>query len=163
MLSFVALYGREHSVLSATERRRDLVAAGAGDAIYRLHLRGFAAYRALIVSSVVERAGLGAVPLAGYTLAMALHFCIVDHSLGEEHGRQQRRTGRWILAASGLAGWVIGTAMPISEATLTRPFAVLGGGIVITSLKAELPDDRRRRLWPSLLGASADALRLQLA
>lgn len=162
LVAFVALYGLEHIVLSARERRRELVEAGDGDAVYWLHLGGFSAYSALIGSILVERAERGTVPLAIYTLAMALHFYIVGHSLGEQHGRQYRRTGRWILAASVLVGWLIGTAAPISEVTFARLFAILGGGIVITSLKAELPDDREGRFWPFLVGALAYALLLLL-
>jgi len=84
---------------------------------------------------------------------MAVHFLIVDHSLGEEHGRAYRPRGRWLLAASVLVGWLIGVMAPLSEVAVARLFAVLAGGVVITSLRSELPDDREGRFWPFCLGA----------
>jgi hypothetical protein len=42
---------------------------------------------------------------------------------------------------------------PVSEPVVARLFAVLAGGVVITSLRAELPDDREGRFWPFCLGS----------
>lgn len=163
LLAFVALYGLEHMVLASRERRHDASAAGAADPVYWLHLGGFAVYSALIGYLLVERAERGPLALAVYGLAMALHFLIVDHSLREEHGRIYDRGGRFMLAASVLAGWVAGAATPLSEVVFARLFAVLAGGVVITSLNAELPREREGRFWPFCLGAAAYAVLLILA
>jgi hypothetical protein len=162
LLAFVVLYGLEHMVLASRERRREMVEAGGNDAIYWLNLAGSAAYSALIGYLLVERAERGGASLVVYTIAMAVHFFIVAHSLGEAHGAVFRRTGRWVLAASVLAGWLAGAMAPLSEVMFARLFAVLAGGVVITSLRAELPDDRHGRFWPFLLGAAGFALLLLL-
>src|SRR5262245_41590650 len=162
LLAFVALYGLEHMVLASRERRRG-TSEGEGDAVYWVHLGGFAAYSALIGYLLVERAERGPLALTVYGLAMALHFMVVDHSLREEHGRVYDRSGHWVLAASVLAGWVVGMTTPFSEVVFARLFAVLAGGVVITSLKAELPGEREGRFWPFCLGAVAYALLLILA
>jgi len=158
LASFVVLYGVEHIVLAAHGKRaenvQDGVREGARDAIYWLHVGGFAAYSALIGYLLVERAERGLAALVVYTLAMAIHFLIVNHALAEEHGGAYRRGGHWWLAASVVAGWVVGTMLPLSEVTLARLFAVLAGGIVITSLRSELPDERHGRFWPFVLGAA---------
>ncbi len=153
LLSFVIFYGLEHMVLVNRERRRESVAAGEADAVFWLQLAGYAAYSALIGYLVIERAERGVLALVAYTFAMAVHFMIVDHSLGEEHGRAYRPRGRWLLAASVLVGWLIGVVAPLSEVAVARLFAVLAGGVVLTSLRAELPDDREGRFWPFCLGA----------
>jgi len=153
LLAFVVIYGLEHMVLVNRERRRESVAAGKADALFLLQLAGYAAYSALIGYLVIERAERGPLPLAAYTFAMAVHFLIVDHSLGEEQGRAYRPRGRWLLAASVLAGWLIGVMAPLSEVAVARLFAVLAGGVVITSLRSELPGDREGRFWPFCLGA----------
>ena len=163
LLSFVVLYGLEHMVLASRERRHEAAAAGEADPVYWLHLGGFAAYSALIGYLLVERAERGPLALAVYGLAMALHFLIVDHSLREEHGRVYDRGGRWVLATSVLAGWMAGATTPLSEVVFARLFAVLAGGVVITSLKAELPREREGRFWPFCLGAAAYAVLLFLA
>lgn len=153
LLSFVVMYGVEHIVLSRHERRREAVENEARDAVYWLHLGGYAAYGALIGYLLVERAERGMHALAVYTLAMGVHFVIVNHSLAEEHGGIYRRHGHWWLAASVIAGWAAGAVTPISEVAFARLFAVLAGGVVITSLNAELPDDRHGRFWPFCLAA----------
>ena len=93
-------------------------------------------------------------PLVVYAFAMAVHFLIIDHSLAEAHGRAFAARGRWLLAASVVLGWLVGVAAPVSEVVVARLFAILAGGVVITSLRAELPDDREGRFWPFCLGAA---------
>ena len=160
LLSFVIIYGLEHMVLVNRERRSKSVAAGEGDAVYWLQLTGYAAYSALIGYLVIERAVRGVLPLVAYTFAMAVHFLIVDHALEEEHGRAYQARGRRLLAASVLVGWLIGVATPLSDVVIARLFAILAGGVVITSLRAELPDDREGRFWPFCFGAVVFAVAL---
>ena len=157
LMSFVVMYGIDHIVLSRHEERRDRVARRERDGVYWLHLAGFAAYSVLIGYLLVERVERGAVALVVYTLAMAVHFVIVSHSLAEEHGDLYRRHGHWVLAVSVFAGWAIGSLAHFSEATVARLFALLAGGVVITSLRSELPDDRSGRFWPFCMGSAAFA------
>jgi hypothetical protein len=163
LLSFVVVYGLEHMVLVTRDGRRETVAAGKSDAVYWIQLAGYAAYSALIGYLVIERAERGAVALGVYAFAMALHFLIVDHALSVEHGRAYAPRGKWLLASSVLAGWIVGVTTPVSEAVVARLFAVLAGGVVITSLRAELPDDRQGRFWPFCLGAVTFAVFLIFA
>jgi hypothetical protein len=153
LLSFVVMYGIDHMVLSRHAERREQVARSEADPLYWLHLSGFAAYSALIGYLLIERIERGAIALAFYTLAMAVHFVVVNHSLAEEHGTLYRRRGHWVLAASVLAGWALGGTSTLSDVTVARLFALLAGGVVITSLRAELPDDRNGRFWPFCLSS----------
>jgi hypothetical protein len=104
LVGFVVFYGLEHMVLVSRTRGRRHAGDGAGDAVYWLEVAGFAAYSWLIGYLLVERAVAGGLALALYTAAMAFHFYVVDHTLREEHGRAYDRGGRWVLAASVLAG-----------------------------------------------------------
>ena len=106
---------------------------------------------------LAERAEAGLGVLATYTAAMAIHFAIVNHSLAEECGEQYARRSRWWLAGAVVAGCLAGFALPLSEPAFARLFAILAGGVTITSLRAELPDDRRGRFWPFCAGAAAYA------
>lgn len=153
LLSFVVIYGLEHMVLVTRKGRARTLAAGRSDAVYRTQLAGYAAYSALIGYLVIERAEKGPFALGVYGLAMAVHFLIVDHALAEEHGRAYASRGRWLLAASVMVGWVVGVTTPLSEPVVARLFAVLAGGVVITSLRAELPNEREGRFWPFCLAA----------
>ena len=153
LVSFVVMYGIEHIVLTRREHSREADAREARDPIYWLHIGGYAAYSALIGYLLIERSERGEVALVIYALAMAIHFLVVNHALAEEHGELYRRHGHWVLAASILAGWVLGIVAPLSEIALARLFALLAGGVVIASLRSELPDDRRGRFWPFCAGA----------
>ena len=163
LFSFVVVYGLEHLVLVTHDRRRATVAAGRPDPVYWFELAGYAAYSGLIGYLVVHRAGHGPLALGVYAFAMAIHFLIVDHALHEEHGRLYAPRGRWVLAASVLVGWAIGVAFPLSEIVVARLFAVLAGGVVIASLRAELPDNRTGRFWPFCSGAIIFAVFLAFA
>jgi hypothetical protein len=163
LLSFVVVYGLEHMVLVARAGQRGAAVTGEGDAAYWVQLAGYAAYSALIGYLVVERAESGALALGVYAFAMAVHFLIVDHSLNEEHGAAYGSRGRGLLAASVITGWIIGVVTPFSEVVVARLFAVLAGGVVMTSLRAELPNDREGRFWPFCLGAVIFAIFLILA
>jgi len=163
LLSFVVMYGLEHLALVTHERRATIVAAGRPDAVYWIELAGYAAYSALIGYLVVDRGEHGSLALGVYTFAMAIHFLIVDRALTEEHRRVYVPRGRLVLAASVIIGWIVGVAMPLSEVVVARLFAVLAGGVVIASLRAELPDNRTGRFWPFCLGAVAFALFLCFA
>jgi uncharacterized membrane protein YeaQ/YmgE (transglycosylase-associated protein family) len=163
LASFVVMYGLQHIVLSARDRRHESLARTERDAIYWLHLLGYAAYSALIGYLLVERSERGTASILLYTLAMGIHFLIVNHALAEEHGAVYRRHGHLWLAVSVLAGWAAGAMLPIDAATFARLFAVLAGGVVITSLRSELPNDRTGRFWPFCIGALIFAVLLILA
>jgi hypothetical protein len=160
LASFVLFYGLDHMVLSKREQRRDAADTSERDPVYWLHLIGFATYSGLIGYLLVERAERGLPALAAYTVAMAVHFVIVGHSLVEEHGLQHRWSGEWLLALSVLAGCLLGSTTHLSETMFARLFAVLAGGVLITSLRHELPGDRQGRFWPFSLGAIFFALAL---
>ena len=157
LFSFVILYGLQYFVLGRRAAPADRRAQPAVGAWCALHVAGFALYSGLIGYLLVERAG-NYLALTLYTVAMALHFLIVDHALTDEHGASYQRIGRWILAAGVLAGWLVGELAPLSEVNVARLFAVLAGGVVITSLRAELPDQTRGQFWPFCLGAVSFAL-----
>jgi hypothetical protein len=162
LVAFVTFYGLEHIVLASRERDQGAAETGVGGALYWLRIAGFATYSGLIGYLLVERAERGPVALAVYAFAMALHFLILDHTLAEGHGRFYGWTGRAVLAASVLVGWLLGAWTPLSEMVFARLFAVLAGGVVITTVTAELPGERRGRFWPFFLGAAGYAVLLFL-
>ena len=158
LISFVVFYGLDHIVFAKRESTGGV--SGELDSVYLLHLAGFAAYSGMIGYLLVERAQRGWLALTVYTFVMAVHFLIVGHSLAEEHGLEQQRLSRLLLAGSVLAGWLLGATLPLSELAFARLFAILAGGVVITSLSHELPGKRRGRFWPFCLGAAVFALAL---
>jgi hypothetical protein len=160
LLAFVVFYGLEHLVLAHGDAHHTEGEEGRDAPHAAAHLLAFAAYAALIGALLVERAEDGFAAIAIYTTAMALHFLIVAHALRERFPEAHARWGRWLLAASVLAGWAVGMRVGTSGPAAARIFAVVAGGVVITSLQRELPGTGRGRFWPFVLGSVAFALLL---
>jgi hypothetical protein len=159
LVGFVFFYGLEH-MTSWAERsgRKSEPGYGVGDPIYLLHIGGFAAYAWLVSYTLVRGPDRTAVFVGLYALAMGLHFLTVERSLIEEHAELYRRPGRHILAAATLGGWVCGVLFEMSRPLILTATGFIGGSVVMNSLLAELPGDRKGRYWPFALGAAGYAM-----
>jgi hypothetical protein len=69
-------------------------------------------------------------------------------------------TGRWILAAAPLLGWLVGVLVELPPIATSALFAFLAGGVVLNVLKEELPEDRESRFWAFAAGTAGYALLL---
>jgi hypothetical protein len=163
LLGFVTFYGLDHFVLRRVKGGRADGGEGAAGRAFWLHVSGFAAYSWLVGYLLVDRAAFGGPPLALYATAMAFHFTVIDSGLMREHGRAYDRVGRWVLAASVIAGVLVGWAVVLPETTVSRLFAFLAGGVVLTSVNEELPRDRQGRFLWFALGATVYSAVLALA
>ncbi len=154
LLGFVLLYGLEHLVSSTRERRRERRAIGGNDdPVYRLHIAAFAVYSGLVSYLMVDQGRRGLSFLILYAVAMSLHSLGTDASLRREHGALYDRSGKWVLAGSMLAGWIVGVSTSIPVMYLATLQGVLGGGVVVNSAIMELPKENEGRFWPFFAGA----------
>jgi hypothetical protein len=93
-----------------------------------------------------------------YSLAMAFHLLLVDHSLAEKrHGLYITR-GRWILALSVMSGWSLGVLTSIPDQWLARIIGFVSGGVIMNSLVVELPEGRGGRFMYFTVSAATYAL-----
>ena len=154
LMGMMAFYGLERAAKVSRAQSRE---EGEGDAtlpgVFWLHMVSFALYNALIGYLLVHREDPGLRGLWLYAIAMSLHFLVNDYSLWEDHKHAYARTGKWILSAAVVCGWIIGTQTKISEAFTAMLFAFLAGGVVLNVLKEELPQERESRFWTFALGA----------
>ena len=127
---------------------------GSSPAVFALHLFSFAVYNAVIgyMLRAEEHDSL-----AMFTIAMALHFAVVDYGLEEDHREPYRRYGRWLLVAAIGAGWGASFALELPRHVLDALIAFLAGGIVLNVLKEELPEERESRFGAFAAGAVAYA------
>lgn len=163
LAGFVLFHWFESRV-AASRPARDEGAAGAGTTAYtpayRLHIAGFSAYVLLMGYLIDDAAANGLRSLTLFGLSMFLHFLGVDQALRREHGFPYERRGRWILAAAIVAGWVLGILDLISNLLLPTLMGFIGGGVVINSIKEEMPEQATGRAGPFALGALGYALLL---
>ena len=87
-----------------------------------------------------------------FTVAISAHVLLADRTLAKEHPKAFRRRFRWIGAAALVAGSLHAAALhPVSDLTLAIATAFVGGGLLISVFREELPDADRSRLgWFSL-------------
>jgi hypothetical protein len=142
MLGFVIFYGLQYMVVESP--------AGEGEpssVFFSLQIAAFAGYSSLIAYLLVHSIWNDAPSLFLYSLAMAFHLLLVDHSLARErHGLYERR-GRWILALAVMTGWSAGILVSIPEQWLARITGFVAGGVIMNSLVVELPEGRGGRFW----------------
>ena len=99
-----------------------------------------------------------------FTVAISAHILLADRTLAADHPKAFRRRFRWF----GSAALVIGTIHavifhPVSELTLAVATAFVGGGLLISVFREELPDARRSSLIWFGLGLSTMTMFLLLA
>lgn len=149
LVGFLVFYALDHLQLSHRRRETPNRPAAAWT-----HFGGFAVYTWLVsyllvhgLDAKAETASTGL-----YALAMALHFLALDHSLQHEHGEEYRRTGRFILAGSCVAGWAFAQLVMLPTEASAMLLAFLCGAIIMNSTLLELPTERDGRIVPFAAG-----------
>lgn len=158
LLGFLFFYSLEHLVVASRVQDAPQDGTETNRAAFLLHICGYALYSWLIGYLLMNRAIRGWLSLGLYAAAMALHFAVVGNALVREHGHAFRRRGRWLLAASVLAGWATSVMAPVAEVAISRLFAFVAGGVVMTSMNEELPREREGRFWWFVLGSTGYAI-----
>ena len=155
LVGLAVFYGLARLATSSRrQRRRTGKEDSTSSGVFWLHIASFGVYNLLIGYLLVHRLATGLEALLLFFIAMALHFVVNDHGLREQHKEAYLRTGRWMLAAAVLIGWVVGLLSEISEVAIAMLTAFLAGGVVMNVLKEELPEERESRFWAFALGAA---------
>ena len=141
LAGFAAFYGLERLARSrAATGGQGHEPAG----VYWLHLGSFMVYNALITYTMALRLRTGLAFAVLFTIAMGLHFVLIDRSLEEHYPRRFRRSGRVLLAAALLLGWTLDALFaPTSTVVVALLTALLGGSILLNVFKEELPTTAR--------------------
>ena len=131
-----------------SEEGRDRPAHG----VFWLHIALSSLLIVIIAYLLNHREDTSPAGLALYTVAMTLHFVTADFGTRSDHPELYDHAGRWVLVAATAVGWIAGTVIEVSEVAIGCLFAFLGGGIVLTILKEELPKESESRLLPFVGG-----------
>lgn len=151
LLGLALFYGLERAVkLSRRTSDEDRVESH----VLWIHIASFGLYNLLIGYLLLHREEMNTWSLLIYTVAMALHFITNDFGLREDQKHLYDRVGRWIIAATVLAGWLMGIFITLPQLATGLLFAFLAGGVVLNVLKEELPEERESQFWPFVLGAA---------
>lgn len=151
-----ALVRRKRRDRDPAMRDRDATATGA----FWIHLGSFALYNVITGYLLTHGEDRTDLVLALFTVALALHFLVVDYGLREDTIATWRHVGRWVVSAALLAGLAVGLLTEPPDALVFGLIAFLGGGIVLNVLKEELPEQRNSRIVPFVAGAAGYAVLL---
>lgn len=164
LVGLAVFYGVEKH--SLTSRRHNAQRTGEDcttDDAFWLSITSFTVYNAVIGYLLLDSELEELRQLVLYTLALGVHFVIIDLALSEHHRDAYRRWARWVVAAAVLVGWRVGVATDVSERVIAVVVAFIAGGVVLNVLKEELPGERLAQFWPFAGGALAYTVLLQLA
>jgi hypothetical protein len=130
--------------------------------LYRGEMAGYALYTLLIGYLLVRREDDSVLSLGLFVFAIGLHLFMMDGELAEQFEDRYESYGRLLLICSVLLGWALGIAGVFPDSLTSRLFAFLGGGILITSVHAEVRAEEGTRFWWFISGSAAYATLLML-
>ena len=122
------------------------------DYVFWLHMGWYGLYNAIIGALLLYGEQETVHGLVLYGMAIAIHFSTVDASMRRHHRQVYHGTGRWVLAATVVAGWALGYLLPLTTVAIAGAMAFVAGGLLINAVKDELPSSRRARFIPFLGG-----------
>lgn len=158
LVGFVLFYALEHIAAASRPESGEGRSREERPIVYWLQIGGFATYCGLMSYLLREEADARALSIVPYGVAMFCHFWVVDHALRKEHGAAYDRSGRWIVAAGIAAGWIVASLELSSDLILPTLMGFIAGGVVLNSVKGELPEEGEARMVPFVAGAFGYAL-----
>lgn len=161
LLGLVVFYGLERQAMRSRSRQRQRHGVDEAETqVAWVTFGSYAAYNVVIGYLLTERGD--PVALATFAAALGIHFLVVDHGLRDRHGRNYRRWGRWLVGAATVLGWMLGVAVDVPQPAVGGVLGFLAGGVVMNTIKEELPEERQSRLSPFVAGAAGYAALLLL-
>ena len=88
-----------------------------------------------------------------YTIAISVHVLFADRVLDKDHHQSFRKRYRWLGTAAVSLGAIHAAILhPISDFTLAVATAFVGGGLLISVFREDLPNPKKSRLGWFFLG-----------
>lgn len=78
-------------------------------------------------------------PIALFTIALGVHYLVVDHGIASRYPDAYRSIGRFAVAGSILAGGALALVVEIDAAALAIVLALIAGAVILETFRHELP------------------------
>jgi len=125
--------------------------------IYIVQVIFFMVY-SFIVSYVVFSSDVERVESLFYGFAVGLHFIGLTYHLGKENRRLHKSIGRYLLAASTLAGATAGMVGPTSGLLVDSMIAFSSGAMIFNVISKEIPFEKNTHLPTFLISSLVYAI-----
>ncbi|BDI62014.1 hypothetical protein [Qipengyuania nanhaisediminis] len=123
--------------------------------IAQIHTASFTAYSAMIGYLLARGEPGTGWALATFAAAIAVHILVTGHAVRRAAPERFDSRGRWLLASGMIGGWIAGQFVAAPDLIIGGFFAILGGGVILNTLREELPEERESKPVPFILGAVA--------
>ena len=154
LLGFVLFYGIEYIANWKPAVGQEAPEADPTERIrFVATIAAYSLYAGLICYLLVHSLESGYTNEAIYTVAMALHFTSLRYSLWNEYGDLFARMGKNILGVSCLVGWLIAVFLPQPLTVIITLLGFVSGGVIMTTIIAELPGEKEGHFLYFFLGA----------
>lgn len=163
LLGIAVFYGiNQLSEKSERENKQEKNLTRPDKSIFALEIGAFALYNGLIGYLLPELSGDNIAAYVIYFIVFSFHFIANNRILHLTHEDLYTKAGRWILALSVLAGWILYQTTHASELTLAFLSSFLTGGIILNILNDELPEEKKSSYSAFLIGLVFIAVLLQV-
>ncbi len=146
MIGFLAFYGLDELRVRLGRRSERTRAP------FRIHIAGFAVYVWLVAYLLVRGLEESIRDKGLYAGALALHFLTMDGTLRDEHRSHYDKSGRYVLAAMAIGGWLTGFAVDLHGSVVALLMAFICGGVIVNTAIAELPLEKEGVFVPFVSG-----------
>lgn len=146
LIGFILFYGLESAAkISRAKNNQFNNKDYAEGNVFLVHIITFAVYNFQIGYFLLHRETPGINSLIFYFIAMATHIVINDYALRNHFKHLYLNSGRWVLSAAVILGWVSGIFFDVSKLVLDIMFAFIAGGMILNIIKEELPEERQSK------------------
>ncbi|MDN3438577.1 hypothetical protein QMA04_10765 [Planococcus sp. APC 3900] len=118
--------------------------------VFALDILSFSLYNVLIGYLLIDLSGDKLIDYFIYFIVFSFHFIANNRVLHLTHEELYTRIGRWTLALSVLAGWVLYNFTETTELNIAFFSAFLTGGVILNILNDELPVEKNSS-YPSFV------------
>lgn len=148
LFGFILFYGLDSAArVSKANNRKQNNKDYAESKVFLVHIISFAIYNFQIGYFLLHRETPGLESLLFFFVAMATHIMVNDYSLRNHFSHYYMNSGRWILSAAVVLGWLSGVFFDVSNLILDIMFAFIAGGMILNIIKEELPDERQSKFF----------------
>jgi len=131
---------------------------------FRIHLLSFAVVSALYAYTLPSLVTTGVDYAVLFTVVIAAHLLLADRALARAHPQRFEHQTRWVGVAAVAMGFLTAYLLPpAQEYVLAIATAFLGGAVVMTTFREELPSASRARLPWFLTGLTTMTALLLIA
>jgi hypothetical protein len=89
--------------------------------------------------AVADPNNLEVQPLLLFSIAIGLHYFVIDYSLSQAHGQRYDKREKWLLITALFLGWMTGFSIELSKTAMALIDAFIAGGVIMNVTRHELP------------------------